>query len=78
MEQQLKQYIESTILNHTQTVGVEDELLISGLLDSMSVMRVVSFIQSEFNISVPPEDITIEHFSSIETLSQYLQSRDSG
>ncbi len=75
MQKQLKKFIETTVLNHTRAIDIDDELLISGLLDSMSVMRVVTFIQQEFQISVPAHDITIEHFSSLRNIDQYLQSR---
>jgi len=74
MEIQLKTFIEKHILNSSESVSADQELLISGLLDSMSVMRLVSFIKDEFSLSVPAQDITIEHFSSINSICQYLES----
>lgn len=57
------------------TLAPEDDLLGSALLDSLGVMRLVAFIEKEFGISVPPEDVTIEHFGSVQTMTSYLQRR---
>ncbi|MDX1784495.1 phosphopantetheine-binding protein [Roseovarius sp. ZX-A-9] len=49
-----------------------DELLLSGLLDSLSVMRLVAFLEMEFGITIPPEDITVTNLASIDAMAAYL------
>lgn len=53
-------------------IGDDDDLLTTGLVDSLGVMRLVGFIQDEFAIEVPPEDVTIENFLSLATISSYI------
>ncbi len=53
----------------------DDDLLTSGLVDSLGVMRLVQFIEQRFEMSVPPADLTIEHFIDIATITTYIQSR---
>ena len=53
----------------------QDDLLLSGLVDSMGIMRLVSFIEDESGQSVPPEDVIIDNFSSIATITGYVQRR---
>jgi acyl carrier protein len=53
----------------------EDDLLGSGLLDSMGVMRLVGFVEETFNIKIPPEDIVIENFMDVKAIANYIESQ---
>ena len=75
MEKQLLDFINIGILNEIVEIGAGDELLISGLVDSMNVMRLVSFIKSEFELEVEPHEITIENFSTVNTLTKFLHTK---
>ena len=52
----------------------EDDLLGSGLLDSMGVMRLVGFVEDTFQIKIPPEDIVIENFIDVNAITNYVKS----
>ncbi len=69
-------YIEKEILNSPDTqLTDQDDLLGSGLVDSMGLMRIIAFIEEEFGIAVPPTDMVIEHFMNIEAISNYVLKR---
>jgi acyl carrier protein len=69
----LREFITGQILmDPAYALADEDELLASGLLDSMAVMRLVFFIEESLGIKVPYTDITIANFNSIDTLASYL------
>lgn len=53
-------------------IGHDQDLLTSGLIDSLGVMRLVGFIQDGFAVDVPPEDVTIENFLTLATICEYL------
>ena len=53
----------------------DDDLLISNLLDSLGVMRLVEYIEGLIDMKIPPEDITIENFQSINKIAEYLSGR---
>ncbi|MEM7352171.1 MAG: acyl carrier protein [Acidobacteriota bacterium] len=55
-------------------LGADDDLLSSGLIDSLGVMRLIRFIEERFGVSIPPADITIEHFMTLGTIVTYLES----
>ncbi len=57
------------------SLGESDDLLTTGLIDSLGVMRLVAFIEDSFQIKVPYEDITIENFCSVQTMTHYVQSQ---
>lgn len=77
MRERLREYIEDQLLSGKK-VGDEEDLLLSGLVDSMGVMRLIGFIEENLQVTVPPEDLTIENFTNITALSRYLESRRNG
>lgn len=55
-----------------------EEILTTGRIDSMSVMRLVSFIKDEFSITIPNEDLVIDNFRSVDAIDAYLSRYASG
>lgn len=56
-------------------VTADDEIVLDGTVDSLGVTRLVAFIEKEFSVTVPPQDVTIENFRSIATMAQYVRGR---
>lgn len=52
--------------------GADDDLLGSGLVDSLGVMRLVRFVEERYGVAVPPADVTIENFNTARTIASYL------
>ena len=77
MKDTLKQYIEQDLLGGRAAAGLgdDDNLLATGLVDSVGMMSLVMFVEDTFALSVPPEDVTIEHFLSVNTIDAYIQKR---
>jgi len=74
MTRQLTAYILSDVLlDSSQTkLAADDDLLEDGLVDSLGVMRLIAFIESEFGFAVPPEDVTVDSFMSVSAIVTYL------
>lgn len=77
MNQDLIEYIQQTILEGRTDVILESDtdLLSSGLLDSISVMKLISFIETKYGYTVPAHDMIIEHFITVEAISSYLNTK---
>lgn len=56
-------------------VEAEDDLLGEGVLDSLGMMKLILFIETEFELKVPPQDMTIENFMSIDAMTAYISKR---
>ena len=69
-------YIQDNLLTGKGKIELspEDDLLGSGLLDSMGVMRLVGFVEETFNIKIPPEDIIIDNFIDVKAITNYVES----
>jgi acyl carrier protein len=72
MRDAIRSFIVQELLDGKSVADGED-LLLSGLLDSLGVMRLVAYLEMDLDTSVPPEDVTIENFSSINTLAAYIE-----
>jgi acyl carrier protein len=59
-------------------LGNTTSLLETGILDSLSLLRLVVFVQERFGISVNDEDFVPEHFDTVDAICAYLRSRDGG
>jgi acyl carrier protein len=49
-------------------------LFSSGLIDSLSVMELVFFVEQQIGAPIPPTGITLEHFDSVELITVYAES----
>jgi acyl carrier protein len=78
MKAELLQFVATEILSGWSDVKLRssDDLLTSELIDSMGVMRLIAFIESTYSVKIPPEDVTIEHFITIDAICDYLSRRD--
>ena len=75
MRQILINFIEEELLNNESSVAEDQELLMSGLIDSMGVMRLVAQIENLKQIVIPPADVTLENFSTVNAMADYVDSR---
>ena len=71
----LTDFIQGELLNHHQTIDEDQDLLVSGLIDSIGVMRLVGFIESSQGTKIPPQDVTLENFSNVKAIISYLSAR---
>src|SRR5262245_23127740 len=53
-------------------IGDDDSFLETGVIDSMGVMELVSFIQAEFGLEVSEQEIVVENFDSIRKLANFV------
>jgi acyl carrier protein len=56
-------------------VNNSDPLLGSGILDSLGVLEIVTFIEQEYGIAVSDEDLIPENFETIDYIAAFIQSK---
>jgi D-alanine--poly(phosphoribitol) ligase subunit 2 len=57
-----------------RNIQLEDDLLSAGIIDSLGVLQLVAFIEEQFNIQMPDEDVVLENFQSVNSLANYLEN----
>ncbi|MAU72729.1 MAG: hypothetical protein CML04_11605 [Pseudozobellia sp.] len=55
-------------------ISEDEDLLGSGLVDSLGMMKLIAFIEKEYNLSIPSKDMTVENFMTIEQILNYIES----
>lgn len=68
-------YIKNEIsIEELDDIDVQEDLLGSGILDSMGMMKLIDFIEKEMKIVIPEGDLTVENFMTLERIEAYLKS----
>ena len=55
----------------------DEPLLTNGILDSLGVLDVVAFLETEFKIMVADEDLLPENFESLARLTAFVEEKQS-
>jgi acyl carrier protein len=57
------------------SLKADDELLSSGIIDSLGILRLVAFVEERFGVQMPDEDVVFENFHSVNAIADYLETR---
>lgn len=76
-KRQIRDFIGKNILFSENGFPYGDDVsfLQQGIIDSLGVMDLVSFVESELGVKVDPADITPENFDSVNRLSAYVERK---
>jgi acyl carrier protein len=55
--------------------GDDTSFLQEGIIDSLGVMELVTFVQSTYHITVDPLEVTPDHFDSVSKLAAFVRSK---
>ncbi len=76
MKQTIIDYIKTELLaGREANIEANDDLLGSGLIDSMAIMRLIAFLEQQFGLQIPQQDMTIENFMTVSDIEAYLTKR---
>jgi acyl carrier protein len=51
----------------------DTDLLLSGVLDSLGVVRVVHWLEDELGIEIDPADVVLENFQTVGAMVAYVE-----
>ena len=76
MQQEIIHYIKTELLGQPELDLTSDEdILTTGLIDSLGIMRLIAHLEERYKITVPAEDMTIEYFMTVDAISEYVAAR---
>ena len=77
---QVRQFLADNFILDDGGAGLaaDESLTESGVLDSMGVLELITFIEERFGFSVPDEDTLPENLDSVARLVGYVERRLSG
>lgn len=62
-------------LNVSEPIGAESALFSSGVLDSVAMLNLISFLEEIANIEVRASDVTLENFDTAQRIEAYVETR---
>lgn len=66
----LREWLTRELLDQGTSRGYDEDLLDS--IDSLGMVRLLDFVESRFNVSVPPQDVTVEQFGTLDAIAGYV------
>lgn len=54
-------------------LGVEDSLLERGLLDSLAILKTVTFCEEHFGVAIPDGEVLPDHFESVRAIAELVE-----
>ncbi len=77
MKEAIKEYISKHFLGDRQEadLAMSDDILSSGMIDSMGVIQLIAFVEELTQKKIPPEDMVIENFVTINAIEDYINAR---
>lgn len=72
----IRTFIQDEILNDVDfRIEPDQDLLLSEILNSLSVTMLIAHLENSCNVVIPPEDVTLENFSTLRSIESYIHSR---
>jgi len=56
----------------------DTKLIELGILDSLSILKLVGFLEEKFGTKVDPEDVVSENFETIAAITAYVSKKRGG
>jgi acyl carrier protein len=75
-QQLISDYIVKEFLgDNSVTITANDNLIEEGIIDSLAMLRLIQFVEEQFSVSIQPEDVIIENFESLDTISTLVENK---
>jgi acyl carrier protein len=80
MKEELRTYIASAFLPDESPESLKDDtpLRTSGVMDSMGLLRLVGFVESQYGIELKAYDTSIENFDTIDAIADLIERKIAG
>ncbi len=71
----LTRFIQDEIVMDEVEVDNDTDLLLSGAVDSLGVIRITHWMEEQTGVTVDHGDVTLENFQTVAKMTAYLDAR---
>jgi len=75
MEERIINFIKEDLHNGRTDLELlpDEDLMASGLVESLSMMQLIQFVEETFDIKILPQDMTIDNFETVNAIAKYIK-----
>lgn len=71
--EQLLAFVRDEVCLIDLDLKLDTDLLLTGAVDSLGVIRITQWLEDEMNIEVDPAEVTLENFQTVGLIVNYVQ-----
>ncbi len=80
LEQEIGQQVmgfmrENFLFDDTRSLGEEESLIGSGVIDSTGILELISFLEKQFHVSFDDQELVAENFDSVKRIKSFLSRK---
>lgn len=77
IEMQIKQFVLDNFLfgGSLDDIDVDASLINTGIIDSLGVLQLISFVEETYGIEVADEEVVPQNFDSVRNLTAYIRAK---
>lgn len=75
LSSRLVAFVQQDVCNNAIELSGETDLLLTGAVDSLGVIRITQWLEDETGIEVDPGDVTLENFQTINRMIVYVEKQ---
>ena len=75
LKSELAAFIERNLIGNERKITVDDKtaLIEEGIIDSMGLMQIVSFLEERAGVRVPDEEVGPDNFETLEAIDRMVK-----
>jgi methoxymalonate biosynthesis acyl carrier protein len=77
IRQEIHDYLVTELASERDSFAPDENLLAQGIIDSMGILSLVSFMEARFGIKASDDDMVPENFETLEALRQFVERKKS-
>ncbi len=70
--ERLLQFVSTEVSVSPDPIEADTDLLLTGAVDSLGVIRITQWMEDELGVEVDPVDVTLENFQTVARMIAYL------
>jgi acyl carrier protein len=58
-----------------KSISMDEPLISTGLIDSLAMLRLISFLEEEFSLTIGDGEVTPDNFETLQQLLQFIERK---
>jgi acyl carrier protein len=76
----VREQVREFVLENARSKGINEvsddqSLMVSGIIDSLGIFRLVSFLEDTFRVRISDDEIVPENFQSIDEIEKFVSNK---